>query len=156
NFWFQLTGNLQSGFSYTSGNGQTQFSASGALGFIGDRYSWNLSDSSVFSDQTEGTRTSRNTASLINQFAIRPKWFALGLVGLETSSQQELDLRTTFGGGVGRFLHRSDRTALVAFGGTVYTHERYSAPPDPSQPGSQIANNIEGALGVDFSLFRFK
>jgi putative salt-induced outer membrane protein YdiY len=100
--------------------------------------------------------TSRNTADVINEFTIRPKWFALGLGGLTNSEQQQLDLRTTLGGGVGRWLGRTDRTSLVGFGGVVYTHERYSAPPDPSLPGSEIANNIEGVLGLDFSLFRFK
>ena len=155
-FLAQLTGSVQSGFGYTSGNGQTQFSASGALGYQADRYSFDLSGNSTFSDQTDGARTSRNTASLTNQLDIRPQWFALGIGSLETSSQQDLDLRTTLGGSIGRWLHRSDRTEFLAFGGTVYTHEAYSAPPDPAQPGSQMTNNIEGVVGVDFTLFRFK
>jgi hypothetical protein len=155
-FWTQLTGNLNSGFSYTSGNSQTQFSASGAVEYVADRYAFDLTASSTFSGQSGGTSTTRNTADLLNQFTLRPKWFTVALLDLLNSEQQQLDLRTTLGGGIGRWIVRTDRTALTGFAGLVYTHERYSTPPDPSQPGSQITDNIEGILGTQFSLFRFK
>ena len=45
-FWNQLTGNLDSGFSYTSGDTQTQFSASGTLAYTAERYTLGLNGSS--------------------------------------------------------------------------------------------------------------
>ena len=155
-FWAQLTGSLDSGFSYTSGNSQTQFSASGTLAYITSRYVFDLSGSSTFSGQSDGTNTTRNNVDLVNQFTIKPKLFAVALGDLLHSDQQDLDLRTTLGGGLGRQLIQSDKTSLAFFGGLVFTNERYSAPPDPNEPGSQNSNNIEGVLGLTFTLFRFK
>jgi putative salt-induced outer membrane protein YdiY len=155
-FWRQLTGNVDSGFSYTSGDTQTQFSASGSLGYAAERYVLALSGSSTFSGQEDGTSTKRNTIDLFNQFNLKPNWYTLALVSLLNSEQQDLSLRTTLGGAVGRWLVRTTRTNLTVFGGVVYTHEQYSVPPDPSQTESQVADNIEGLLGSEFSLVNFK
>jgi putative salt-induced outer membrane protein YdiY len=155
-FWAQLTGNIDSGFSYTSGNNQTQFSASGMVAYITSSYIFNLSGSSTFSGQSDGTNTNRNNINLMNQFTIKPKLFTVVLGELLHSDQQDLDLRTTLGGGLGRQLVQTDRTSLQFFGGVVYTNEHYSAPPDPNEPGSQDANNIEGVIGLRFATFRFK
>ena len=155
-FWKQLTGNLDSGFSYTSGDTQTQFSASGTLAYAAERYVLGLSGSSTFSGQADGTSTKRNTIELLDQFNLKPNWYALAVVSLLNSEQQDLSLRTTLGGAVGRWLVRTEHTSLTAFGGIVYTHEQYSVPPDPSQPGSQVTDNIEGLLGSEFSFVHFK
>ncbi len=155
-FWAQLTGSIDSGFSYTSGNNQTQFSASGVVSYVTGDYIFNLSGSSTFSGQSDGTDTNRNNITLTNQFTIKPKLFTVVLGDLLHSDQQDLDLRTTLGGGLGRQLVQTDRTSLAFFGGAVYTNERYSAPPDPDEPGSQDANNIEGVIGLRFATFRFK
>ncbi|HEY7289134.1 MAG TPA: DUF481 domain-containing protein [Vicinamibacterales bacterium] len=155
-FWAQLTGNIDSGFSYTSGNSQTQFSASGALGYAASQYTFGMTGSSTFSGQSDGTSTSRNTINILNQLRLRPKWFGVALVDLLNSEQQDLDLRTTLGGAIGRWLVLTSKTEFAALGGVVYTHEQYSAPPDPTQPGSDITNNVEALLGLDLSIFHFK
>jgi hypothetical protein len=51
---------------------------------------------------------------------------------------------------------RTERTSLTAFGGIVYTHEQYAVPPDPSQTGSEVTDNIEGLLGSEYSFVHFK
>ena len=155
-FWAQWTGNINSGFSYTSGVNQTQFSASGSLGYSIERYVFDVNGSSTFSGQSDGSTTSRNTLNVLNQFTAKPRVYAAALTDFLNSEQQDLDLRTTLGGAIGRWLVLTDRTEVTAFGGVVYTHEQYSAPPDPSQPGSQTTNNVEGVIGLGLSYFRFK
>ena len=155
-FWHQLTGNLDSGFSYTSGDTQTQFSASGTLEYLAERYTIGFAGSSTYSGQESGTTTTRNTVDTLGQLIVRPQWYALGLVTLLSSEQQDLSLRTTVGGALGRWLIRTEHTDLTVFGGVAYNHEQYSVPPDPSQPGSQVADNIEALLGSAYSFVRFK
>ena len=155
-FWNQLAGNLDSGFSYTSGDTQTQFSASGTLAYTAERYTLGLNGSSTFSGQASGTSTTRNTIETLGQYTALRKWYGLGLVSLLSSEQQDLTLRTTAGGAIGRWLVRTEHTDLTVFGGMVYTHEQYAVPPDPSQPGSQVSDNIEALLGSAFSFVRFK
>jgi putative salt-induced outer membrane protein YdiY len=154
--WMQLAGRIDSGFSYTSDNNQTQLSVSGSIGYVADRWAFDLSGSSTSSRQSAGDGTSRNTAGLITQITIAPKWFAMSLVELLNSHQQDLDLRTTLGGGFGRLLIQTERTALTTFGGLVYTHEQYSPPADAGQQSSPPANNLEGLVSARFSLYRFK
>jgi len=154
--WTQLTGSIDSGFSYTSDNNQTQLSVSGSVGYVADRWAFDLSGSSTSSRQSGADGTSRNTAGLLTQITIVPKWFAMTLLELLNSHQQDLDLRTTLGGGIGRLLIQTERTGLIAFCGLVYTHEQYSPPADTSQPSPPPANNLEGLISARFSLYRFK
>lgn len=68
------------------------------------------------------------------------------------SNQQDLELRSTYGGGFGRKLIQTDNTSLLAIGGAVYSHENYQ-----SQPGtSPLRNNAESLVGLTFSTFRFR
>jgi hypothetical protein len=156
NFWRQLTGNIDSGFSYTSGDSQTQFSASGSLGYVATTYALALSGSSSFSGQSDGSNTSRNVVQSLNAFSLGPKWYTAGILEFLNSEQQDLSLRTTAGAALGRWFRRTDQINLTGLAGLVYTHETYSTPPDPSEPGSQITDNIEGMLAFDFSFFHFK
>jgi hypothetical protein len=68
------------------------------------------------------------------------------------SEQQELSLRSTFGGGIGRRLLQTEHTRLAVIGGAAYTHESYSA----NASGIQERSNAEALFGLRFSTFRFK
>ncbi len=116
----------------------------------------NLTGSSTSSAQSEGSSTTRNTTDLVTQYTFRPNWFSVGILGLLNSHQQQLSLRTTTGGGIGRWLLQSANTRLAVFGGAVYTHEQYAASSDPSQPEQSQTNNLEGLLASRFALYRFK
>jgi hypothetical protein len=153
-FWNQLTGNLDYGFDYTSGSDQTQSTLTSALGYIGYRYSLKFDGSSVFSGQTDGTSTSRNTFNALAQIRFAPKWFALGMLDLLSSEQQNLDLRTTSGAGVAWALVQTDRTEFRALFAIVASREKYTVTSDAtSQPPT---TNLEAVVGADFSMFRFK
>jgi putative salt-induced outer membrane protein YdiY len=154
-FWAQLTGQINSGFSYTSGDSQSQFSASGNVGYVADRYAFNLTGNSSISRHVgdAATGTSRYTAELLNMFPFGNRWFAGGLVGLLRSDQQDLDLRTTAGTGVGRWLTPTQHIRTAVFGGLVYTHEKYLV---SDASGAQVTENLEGVASVQFLFHRFK
>ena len=124
--WAQLTGKISSGFNYTSADNQAQLSVSGSLGYEADRYSFDLSGSANFSshaDATETTSTIRSNADLINLFPVGRQWFAANFLGLSNSEEQDLNLRSTAGGGIGWWFVRSLRVRFAATGGLIYTHE---------------------------------
>jgi putative salt-induced outer membrane protein YdiY len=80
------------------------------------------------------------------------KWVAAGVFSLLKSNQQDLDLRSTYGGAFGRRLIQTDKTSLLAIAGADYSHERYFA-----QAGTvPIRNNAESLVGLTFSTFRFR
>ena len=158
-FWNQLTGKISSGFNYTSADSQTQLSVSGSLGYEADRYSFALTGGASFSSHTnttDKTSTTRSNADLTNLFPVGLQWFAANFVGVSSSEEQDLDLRSTVGGGVGRWFARTTRVRLAAAGGLIYTHEVYSTQDDLSQSGKNVSENLEAVGNMAFSFHRFK
>lgn len=150
--WNQLTGSVNYGFSFASGNSATSSSLGADVAFRNTKNSVMVATTSQFNSQTNAENTNRFTLDSQYIRMVTNKWLAAGLFSLLKSNQQNLDLRSTYGGAFGRRLVQTDRTALVALGGAVYTHESYVP-----QPGTEpVRNNVESLAGLTFSTFRFK
>lgn len=152
NFWNQLTGSVTYGFSFASGNKATDSSLSADVAFRTSKNSVQLATTSQFGSQAHAQNTNRFTFDSQYARQLTNRWLAVGLFSLLKSNQQDLNLRSTYGGGIGRKLVQTDRTALTLLGGAAFSHESY-VPQAGSEP---IHNNIESLVGVTFSTFRFK
>ena len=151
-FWNQLTGSINYGFGFTSGNNSTNSSLGADVAFNTAKNSIGLATSSQFDSQKNAKNTNRFTFDSQYGRTITTNWIAAGLFTMLKSNQQDLELRSTYGGGLGRRLVQTDRTKLLAIGGAAFSHERYFP-----QPGtSPVLNNAEALLGLRFSTFRFK
>jgi putative salt-induced outer membrane protein YdiY len=150
--WAQLNGSVDYGFSYVSGNNQVQSSLGANVAYRGEKNQMSGSLSSSFSGQSDVENTTRESFAGDYSRILTPKIFVTGVTTLLSSSQQELDLRTTFGGGFGRTLVRTDRTAFVTAVGLVVSQEKYTSNSTQTSSGT----NTEGLLSADFSNFRFK
>jgi putative salt-induced outer membrane protein YdiY len=152
NFWNQLTGSISYGFGFASGNNSTNSSLGADVAYRTAKNSIQLATTSQFDSQKNANNTNRFTFDAQYGRMLTQRWLAAGLFSLLKSNQQDLQLRSTYGGGVGRKMIQTDRTALTLVGGTAYSHEAYVP-----QPGTEpIRNNAEGLLGISFSTFRFK
>lgn len=150
--WNQLTGSVNYGFSFASGNSATSSSLGADVALRNTKNSVAVATTSQFNSQTNAENTNRFTFDSQYIRMVTNKWLAAGLFSLLKSNQQNLNLRSTYGGAFGRRLVQTDRTALVALGGAVYSHENYVP-----QPGTEpIRNNVESLFGLTFSTFRFK
>jgi len=116
------------------------------------RNSIQMTTSSQFASQTNAENTNRFTFDSQYARMLTNKWLAAGLFSLLKSNQQDLKLRSTYGGGVGRKLFQTDRTSVTLTGGIAYSHENYIPQPE-TEP---IHNNAEALIGFTFSTFRFK
>ncbi len=150
-FWNQLTGSVNYGLSFSSGNSSTNSSLGASVAYYTAQNSVYLSTTSQFDSQSNATNTNRFTFDSRYGHQITERWLAGGIVALLKSNQQDLDLRASFGGVIGRRLVQTDRTSLLLMGGAVYSHERYFP-----QAGSAPASNAEALAGLTFSTFRFK
>ncbi len=152
-FWNQLTGSISYGSSFAGGNSRTVNSSLGAdIGFTTERNSIRLATSSQFDSQKNAQNTNRFTFDAQYSRALTNEWIAAGLFSVLKSNQQDLKLRSTYGGGLGRRLIQTDRTSLLAIGGLAYNHENYVP-----QPGTEpVGSNAEALLGLTFNTFRFK
>lgn len=150
-FWRQLQGSIDAGTSFTSGNSQISANTDLNVNYTTPNWSTTAAVGTSFNDQSGGTKTNRNDSSIsVGRFLNRNSYVG-GLLDFLHSSQQNLDLRTTVGGGYGRYWKRTGTTELRWIGGVVYAKEKFStAATNPSD------SNAEGLLGVSFDSYRFK
>ena len=78
---------------------------------------------------------------------LRQRYFWEGFGGLERNTELDLDLRSTVGGGVGRFLLQNNLAEWVLGAGIAYTHENYT--------GGERFNSLEAAITTQFAIFRY-
>jgi putative salt-induced outer membrane protein YdiY len=150
--WDQLTGSINYGLSFSSGNGSTNSSLGASAAYAAEKNAVQLNTTSQFDSQSKGKNTNRFTLDSQYERTLTGKWIAAGIFSLLKSNQQDLDLRSTYGGGFGRRLIQTDRTSLLAIAGADYSHERYFA-----EAGTvPIRNSAESLVGLTFSTFRFK
>jgi putative salt-induced outer membrane protein YdiY len=151
-FWNQLTGSINYGFSFASGNNSTNSSLGADVAFNTAKNSVKVATTSQFDSQANGKSTNRFTLDSQYGRSVTKKWIAAGIFSLLKSNQQDLNLRSTYGAGFGRRLMQTDKTSLIAIAGAAYSHEAYFP-----QPGTEpVRNNAEALIGATFSTFRFK
>jgi putative salt-induced outer membrane protein YdiY len=152
-FLAQLNGSIDYGFSYVSGNNQLQSSLGANAAYRGEKNQMSASLSSSFSGQSDAEDTTRESLSADYSRILTTKYFATGLSTLLSSSQQELDLRVTFGGAFGRTLIRTDRTAFASALGLVVSREKYTASSTSTATNPETTSELLGTL--DFTNFKF-
>jgi putative salt-induced outer membrane protein YdiY len=151
--WRQMTGSIDYGYNFTGGkNSNTQSSLSAAMAYRVENWWMELDGSSVLNSQSEGTSTGRNTFSFLYARKLTDRWYAGALSEFLNSRQQDLSLRATGGGGLGRVLVRSERTSLRLLSGLLFSREDYT-----SEAGAQPRlNNAEALFSLRYNMYRFK
>jgi len=150
NFWRQLTGAIDFGYNFTSGNSQTSLSSDASAAYSATTWAAGASFTSSFSGQSQGSKTNLAEIQGFGQRYLNKNSFLMALGDFLHSSQQGLDLRSTLGGGYGRYWIRTNQNQFLWVAGAVYTHETFVA--NSGQPNDQ---NIEGLVGLQYQLRRF-
>jgi putative salt-induced outer membrane protein YdiY len=148
-FWRQLTGAIDLGYSFSSGNSQTSLSADANANYLTQKWIAGASVNSSFSGQSGGSTSNLLEVQTLDGRFLSRNSFLVGLGDFLHSSQQDLSLRTTLGGGYGRYLIRTNHNILAWLGGVVYSHENFES---SGQPANQ---NVEALLGLQYQMFRF-
>jgi hypothetical protein len=149
-FWRQLQGNIDFGYSFTSGNSQSTLNADTSAAYKTTAWQATTSFDSTFSGQSGASSTNReDLQGTVTKFLNRNS-FVAGISDFLHSSRQDLNLRSTLGGGYGRFLKRTTNSNLAWLGGVVYSHESFDTA--ASQPSDQ---NMEAVAGLQYSYVRF-
>jgi putative salt-induced outer membrane protein YdiY len=149
-FWRQLQGSVDLGYSFTSGNSQSTLNVDTSAAYRTRGWEAATSFDSTFSGQSGASKTNREDLQATFAKFLNRNSFLLGLSDFLHSSQQDLNLRTTLGGGYGRYLKRTTNSNLSWTGGVVYIHESFNI--NSAQPSDQ---NMEAVLGLQYNLARF-
>jgi putative salt-induced outer membrane protein YdiY len=149
-FWTQLKGSINFGYSFTSGNNQSSLSTAANAEYTAGRWAAGVNYNASYSGQSGGTTTNLFQVQAAGERFLNRNSFVLGLSDFLHSSQQDLNLRTTLGGGYGRYLIRTNQNELRWLIGTDYTHARYQ-----SQLAQPTQQNVELLVGGEYRLFHF-
>lgn len=150
NFFARINLSLDAGASFTSANSRKQTSFNLTASYRKPKYTTTLEAHSQFSGEPGIENTERHEVQLAATRYLARKWDAILLSAFLHDNQQELDLRTTLGGGILRSLYESNRTRFFTVGGVVYTNENYF-------PEAQLdRNNIEALGALGFQTYRFR
>jgi putative salt-induced outer membrane protein YdiY len=149
-FWRQLQGAIDMGYSFTSGNSQSTLNLDTSAAYKTAGWEGATSFDSTFNGQSGSSKTNREDVQLAVAKFLNRNSFVVALSDFLHSSQQDLTLRTTLGGGYGRYLIRTTNSNLAWIGGAVYTHESFDT--SNGQPSDQ---NMEAVAGLQYSFIRF-
>lgn len=150
-FWRQLQGSIDAGYSFASGNGQSTLNTDTNVAYAAPAWEVATAFDATFSGQSGASKTNREDVQATFVKFLNRNSFLAGLSDFLHSSQQDLNLRTTLGGGYGRFLKRTTNNNLAWLGGVVYVHESFNT--TATRPSDQ---STEAVGGLQYNLVRFK
>lgn len=139
----RLKGTLSSGFSYAKSTDLMQLNLNGQITYLANKNQLELSYDGNFSQQD--TARNQNQNGGVNFKRLLPRnWFLVSNLIFETNSELQLDLRTSFGAGGGKFLIRSNKTSLYFAGGLQGNKE---------EARGNIQYNLEALIASNYSVY---
>lgn len=151
-FWRRLNGQIGFDSIYNKGNQTAQYDLNADAVYPRERWSAGVAYSTSLSSNTGSSTVTRNEG-LINAQRLLPwnNWYYAGLVDFLQSSEQGIQLQSTFGGGIGRYLKNTNNTTISVYGGLAWQNIAYR---EQILPGTN--QRVTSALIVGkINLFRF-
>lgn len=149
-FWRQLQGSIDLGYSFSSGNSQTTVDANTNAAYKTAGWEAATAYDSTFGGQAGAPKTNRQDLQTTFSKFLNRNSYLLALTDFLHSSRQDLTLRTTLGGGYGRYLKRTTNSNLSWLAGVVFVRESFNT--TAAEPSDQHA---EALAGLQYSLVRF-
>ena len=152
NLWQRFNGSINSGFTYSKANSTTQYSFGTSAQYIRESWTSGATFNSTLTGNTGVETSTRNNVSAYYRHLMRwDHWFYTGIGSLLQSTEQNIELQSVLGGGIGRFVKSTNRSTISVFGGAAYQNTRYRQ--TGTRPPSQ--NTAAAMIGVDAALFKF-
>jgi hypothetical protein len=151
-FWQRFSGQVTFGVIYTKGNQTTQYSLNSSAAYVRERWNSGLSYDSNLSSSSGVSTSIRNQINGSYQHLLPAEnWFYAGLGSLLRSSEQQIQLQSTLGGGVGRNVLNTEHGRLSVLGGVAWQNTVYQS----AVPQSNNQNLVAALIYADANFFRF-
>jgi hypothetical protein len=152
NLWHRFNGAINSGFTYAKANQSTQYTLGANAQYIRESWSTGANFTSTLTGNTGVQTSTRNNLQVNYRHLMRwNNWFYTGIGSLLQSTEQQIQLQSNVGGGIGRYLKNTNRATINVFGGLGYQNTRYTV--TEALPASQ--NTAAAVAGMEAALFRF-
>jgi hypothetical protein len=146
-FWDRIDGTISLGASYTKSSEIGQGSLSVSAGTRRPAFELKTDFSTTVTVQPDQPDQSRTVGSVSYLKMMRNRWFVPGTGKLERNTDLGLELRSSAGGGIGRYVVQTNRSMLSSAGGLVVNREN---PVD----GDSTAN-VEAFVGAAYEFFTY-
>jgi Protein of unknown function, DUF481 len=152
NFWQRLYGNVGLGVIYNKGNQSTQYNLGSAVSYPRERWSTSASYNSTLSSSSGTNPATRNEVNLNFEHLLQyDNWYATGLADFLQSSEQGIQLQSSVGAAIGRYVQNNNHAVISVFAGLAWQRINYQETIVPSR-----TQNVASALiGGDFKIFSF-
>jgi hypothetical protein len=152
NFLQRFNGDFGLGVIYSKGNQSTQYSFSSEVNYPRERWAASVNYSSTLSSNTGATASTRNDLNLNAMRLMRwDNWYYTGIADFLQSSEQGIQLQSSIGAGIGRYLKNTNRAAISVVGGFAWQRINYQQLILPA-----TTQNVASALiGSEVKLFYF-
>src|ERR1039458_8520423 len=151
-FWQRFNGDINLGVIYSKGNQSTQFSLNSAVQYPREHWSAQATYSSTLASSTGVNASTRNQVNYSGQRLLRwNNWFYQGMGIFLQSSEQDINLQTTLGGGIGRHLKNTNNAQISLLGGLSWRNKIGRASTEP-QGNQSLANAL---VAGEMRFFRF-
>ena len=126
NWWHRFNGSVGLGAIYNKGNQSTQYELSTDVNYPRERWSASVAYNSTLSSNKGASASSRNQIDASAQHLLPwNHWYYTGFSSFLQSSEQGIDLQSTLGGGVGRYLKNTNHTSISVAGGLAFQRINY-------------------------------
>jgi Protein of unknown function, DUF481 len=150
-FWQRFNGDVNFGTTYSKGNETVQYTLSSEVEYLRPRWSAGVNLSSSLSSSSGVTASTRNEITPTARHLLPwNNWFYAGLGDFLQSSVQGIQLQTSIGGGVGRYLKNTNRATIAVMGGFAWQNTQYD---QSTLSGTQ--NLGTALLAAEVKLFKF-
>ena len=147
-FWERLRGSLSFGYSFTKASDVAQGNLAFRATHRTEIRSFTLDGSTITTTDQASESTQRSNIGITMTRFRNNRWFNSYLLSFESNDELELDLRSSIGAGLGRYLIQTNTSELALMGGLVGTEENLS-----TDTSSQ--ENLEGLIGLEYSRYIF-
>ncbi len=116
-FWRRFNGAINTGLLYSKGNESVQYNIGSQVAYNRERWSSEALFNSSFASNSGANLTTRNQVDLNTLRLLHwNNWFYAGTASFLQSSVQDINLQTTLGGGIGRYLKNTNRASIYVLG----------------------------------------
>jgi hypothetical protein len=152
NWWHRFNGSVGLGAIYNKGNQSTKYELSTDVNYPRERWSASGAYNSTLSSNKGASASSRNQIDVSAQHLLPwNNWYYTGFAGFLQSSEQGINLQSTIGGGVGRYLKNTNHTSISVAGGLAFQRVNYQQNILVA-PGQNVAS---GWVSTQAKLFQF-
>jgi hypothetical protein len=151
-FLRRLRGDVDLGLSFAQSNAQKNLTLDSDLTYQGTTNIASLTSNSQFTSQKETTDTNETTVKSEYFRQLRKSdWYGGAIANFLSSSEQQIDLRTTLGGAMAVRPIFTNKTNLSLIAGLALTSEKDEA----NATSTASKRSLDSAAAVQFSTFRF-